>query len=101
MQPSLFDATRPVRRLSTPYARGSVTSKAAARKADHFVGVQGATVLTAIRQAGERGLTQKECHAVTGIERPSLCARFNALEQRGDIQKTAQVREHCAVYRVT
>lgn len=60
-QPSLFDRTPPAPKLTTPFQPSSDTSKAAAKKAQAFVGQQGETVLQAIRAAGERGLTQKEC----------------------------------------
>lgn len=97
-QPSLFDRTPPAPRLSTPYQASSPTSRAAAVKAQAFVGQQGETVLAAIQKTGERGLTQKEAKAVTGIDRPSLAARFNALERCRLIVKTDRKREGCAVY---
>lgn len=98
MQPSLFARTPPAPRLSTPFQRSSETSKAAAVKAQAFVGQQGETVLAAIKERGELGMTQKECKAVTGIDRPSLCARYRALEQCKLIVKTDRKRDGCAVY---
>ncbi len=85
--------------LPTPYQRSSDTSKAAAKKARDFVGKQGADVLAWMRSRGEFGGTQKECHTATGIERPSLCARFNALEGVHAILKTGDRRGCCVVYR--
>ncbi len=91
---------KPVQALSTPYQRGSDTSKAAALKARDFVGKQGAQVLALIRCHGELGSTQKEAEAVLHIGRPSLCARFRALEQTKAIVKTTERRGGCVVYRV-
>lgn len=90
---------RALRRLSTPYARSSQTSKAAAERARDFVGPQGDRVMTWVAARGLQGATQKEAAAVLNIGRPSLAARFRALEQAGDILKTEERRGHCAVYR--
>jgi hypothetical protein len=98
-QPQL-DFTAPIQRVvSVPYQRGSATSKAAAERARSFVGEQGAIVLTWIRQRGERGATQKEAEFHLGLGRPSLCARFRALEQVHAILKTGDRRDGCRVYR--
>ncbi len=86
--------------MGIPYQHGSDTSKAAAERAKSFVGKQGADVLAWIRSRGEHGGTQKECRAATGIERPSLCARFRALEQVHAILKTGDRRGGCVVYTV-
>ena len=85
--------------MTTPYQRSSDTSKAAAARAQHFVGEQGETVLIWIQARGERGATQKDAAAALGIGRPSLCARFRALEQTHAILKTAERRGGCVVYR--
>lgn len=85
--------------LSVPYQHGSETSKAAAERARAFVGEQGATVLAWLRQRGDKGSTQKETASVLGIGRPSLCARFRALEQVHAILKTSERRGNCVVYR--
>ena len=95
MQPTLFDRSP---HLSTPYQASSETSKAAADRAKDFVGEQGAVVLSFILTRGLKGATQKEAHAALGIGRPSLCARFRALEQTKQIEKTAERRGGCVVY---
>lgn len=89
--------------FSTPYAKGSETSKAAAVKARDFVAEQGFTVLAWITAQGEHGATQKEAERPKasgglGIGRPSLAARFNALERKAWITKTTRRRDGCAVY---
>lgn len=82
-----------------PFASGSDTSEAAARRAERFVGPQGVTVWTWLQQQGPRGGTQREASTALGVGRPSICARFHALEQRGEIRKLAgTTRAHCAVY---
>ncbi len=87
-------------RLSTPYQRGSDTSRDAALRAQSFVGEQGETVFAWICLQGVNGATQKEAAAALGIGRPSLCARFRALEQVHAILKTGDRRGGCVVYRV-
>jgi hypothetical protein len=82
-----------------PYQHGSDTSRDAALRAQAFIGQQGQDVLTWIASHGEAGATQKEASAALGIGRPSLCARFNALEQTGAIVKTTARRGGCYVYR--
>jgi hypothetical protein len=81
-----------------PFASGSDTSEAAARRAAKFVGKQGAAVLAWIASC-PHGSTQPEAAAALGIGRPSACARFHALEQRGEIVKTDERRSGCVVYR--
>lgn len=100
-QPALnFDRPRmtPVVR-SAPYQPGSDTSKDAAERARAFVGQQGDRVLAWIRSVGEHGATQKEAAQALKIGRPSLCARFRALEQLKAITKTTARRGGCVVYR--
>lgn len=102
MAQPVFDFFRPVvHPLSVPYQPSSETSKAAAEKARAFVGEQGERVLAWLRSREAHGGTQKEAHEGTGIERPSLAARFNALEHVGDIRKTTEKRGGCYVYRVS
>jgi hypothetical protein len=91
-QPDLFEA---------PYQGGSETSHAAAVKAADFVGEQGEKVLAWVQQRGAYGATQKE--AAEDLfkdrgKRPSMCARFRALELRGDLVNTRAKRDGCAVY---
>ncbi len=83
-----------------PYQRGSATSKDAAIRAQDFVGEQGHRVLAWIEKQGERGATQKEAEAGLRIGRPSIAARFWALEGVHAILKTSERRGGCAVYRV-
>lgn len=83
-----------------PFQSGSDTSREAALAAKQFVGQQGVAVLKAIADCGPAGATQKEISAALGIGRPSICARFNALEQSWRIVKTAHRRNGCAVYRI-
>lgn len=82
-----------------PYQSGSDTSHDAAVRARDYVGKQGADVLAWIGTRGRYGATQKEAEAALGIGRPSLCARFRALEQAGELEKkTTERRGGCAVY---
>ncbi|MPZ20116.1 MAG: hypothetical protein GEV06_19695 [Luteitalea sp.] len=81
-----------------PFQSGSATSRDAAVGAARFVGKQGEAVLHFIRWTGNHGCTQKEASASLTIARASVAARFNALELRGDIRKTDERREACAVY---
>lgn len=83
----------------TPYQRGSDTSRDAAIRAQAFVGEQGATVYAWIASQGAHGGTQKEAERALGIGRPSLCARFRALELTSAILKTGERRGSCVVYR--
>lgn len=81
-----------------PFQSGSDTSHAAAVKAQKFVGKQGIEVLSWFRDRGSYGGTQKECEAA-GFRRSSVCARVNALEKVGNLVKTNERRDGCAVYR--
>ena len=94
-QPDLFTVTRQPR---APYQHTSQTSKDAAERARAFIGQQGATVLRWFVLHGPA--TQKEASAQLGIGRASICARVNALEQAGQLEKGSLRREGCAVYRV-
>lgn len=80
-----------------PFASKSDTSRDAALKAQRFVGKQGIEVLAWFMAQGERGGTQKECERA-GFTRSSVCARVNALEKVGNLMKTEQRRDGCAVY---
>lgn len=85
-----------------PFAAGSETSFKAALQARQFIGRQGVQVYHYLAQCGARGATQREAAASLGIGRPSLCARFKALEQAGAIQPLpGTTRERCTVYQVT
>jgi len=82
-----------------PFASGSDTSRAAAKRAEAFVGPQGADVLRWFIERGARGGTQKEAAAALGLGRPSVCARVNALEKCGWLIKSvSERRAGCAVY---
>lgn len=85
-------------RAGTPFASRSDTSYEAALHAQAFVSEQGVTVFRWLRTTGASGGTQKEAAAALGIARPSLCARFKALEDAGAIRKTAKRRAGCAAY---
>jgi hypothetical protein len=85
--------------FSTPYAKGSDTSKAAAIQAQTFSAAQRRDVFAWIQRQGEHGGTQKECHDATGIERASLCPRFLELVTAKAIVKTDERRGGCFVYR--
>jgi hypothetical protein len=91
-QPDLFDA---------PYQSASDTSRDAAVKARDFVGEQGKRVLAWVEERGAYGATTKEAEAEMPIQRASACARFRALQLRGDLIKTAERRVGCAVYVVS
>lgn len=82
-----------------PFQSNSTTSREAALRAVKFVGEQGVTVLDFIRDRGTWGATQKEACDELRIGRPSMCARFRALEQSGEIVKVAETRDYCRVYR--
>ena len=83
-----------------PFAPGSDTSYEAALRAAPFVAEQGVKVYRWLRTRGASGGTQKEAAFALSLERPSLCARFKALEQHTAIEKTPGRRGGCAVYRV-
>ena len=85
-------------RSGEPFAAGSESSYEAALHAKAFVSEQGVTVFRWLRTRGDHGGTQKEAHVALGIERPSLCARFKALEDVGAIRKTDQRRGGCSAY---
>lgn len=86
---------------SLPWQAGSATSHDAAMKAQGFSGEQAYRVLGFLRWCGAGGATQKEAEHSLQIGRPSLCARFRELEQAGQIMKTAERRQGCAVYKAT
>jgi hypothetical protein len=81
-----------------PFASGSDTSEAAARRADRFCGPQGRLVWCWFAQWGPLGGTQRECSHQLGIARASVCARVHALERMGKLQKTGGRRDNCAIY---
>lgn len=81
------------------YAGGSETSYEAAIHARKFVGEQGMTVLRWLQSRTDG--TQKEAERQLHISRPSLCARFKALEECGAIRKTSTKREACVAYKAT
>lgn len=81
-----------------PYAANSDTSRDAALKARDFVGAQGRKVLGWFEGRGTFGGTQREASAALHIERASIAARVNALEKQGQLRKTAERRDACAVY---
>lgn len=82
-----------------PFQSGSDTSRAAAERAQKFVGQQGADVLRWFLERGARGGTQKEVAAALSLGRPSVCARVHALEQCGWLIKSvSERRSGCSVY---
>ncbi len=84
-----------------PYQSGSETSREAASRVKDFVGEQGERVLTWLRERGTHGATQREAAEELFLDpgkRPSMCARFRALELRGDLINTRAKRNGCAVY---
>ena len=84
----------------TPYAAHSDTSYMAALQAQAFVSKQGLAVWTWLCRRPHGG-TQREAARALEIGRPSLCARFRALEEAGAITKTEARRDGCVVYRAT
>lgn len=76
--------------------KGSQPSQAAsfdaAKLAESFASHQRATVEQAIREAGERGITDRELHDLTGIELASICGRRNELIQSGSVVALVQRR---------
>ena len=91
----------PYTRSGVAFATGSDTSYEAALKAQPFVSQQGMEVYRWLQRRTEHGGTQKEAEQLLCIGRPSICARFKALEDAGAIGKTDERRLGCAVYRVT
>lgn len=83
-----------------PFDSASDTSRDAAVRAERFVCAQGLEVLHWMQDQGAHGATQKEASDALRIGRPSICARFHALEKRGALVKTTQRRDGCAVYQV-
>lgn len=79
-QPSLFDPL-------PPYQPGSATSRAAAEQIVPHASAQEMHVLAALHQRADAGANQYEMHRMTGLRASSLCARCNALEGRGLIEK--------------
>ena len=89
----------PYTRAGLPFAAQSDTSYEAALKARKFVAAQGLRVWRWLREVCvPSGGTQKEAAEALNMGRPSLCARFKALEDAGAIVKTAYRRDGCAVY---
>jgi len=88
--------------LSTfSHQNGPDTEKEAAAKVAPHVNCQGGRILWALRGAGEKGLTQKEIHVVTGIERHTISPRMTEMEEKGHIAKVNEKREGCYVYLAT
>lgn len=81
-----------------PFQSGSDTSRDAAVKAQKFVGRQGIEVLAWFVERGARGGTQREASQQLMIARASMAARVHALEKVGNLVKTAERRDGCAVY---
>ena len=89
----------PYTRHGEPFAAQSDTSYEAALKARKFVAAQGLRVWRWLRYTClVCGGTQKEAAEALCMGRPSLCARFKALEDAGAILKTTYRRSGCAVY---
>ena len=59
-----------------PFQSQSDTSREAAKRAEAFVGPQGADVLRWFLERGARGGTQREASEALGISRASMCAGF-------------------------
>ena len=84
-----------------PFVSDSDTSRAAALRAQSFIGAQGRTVLAWFVACGAHGGTQIEASAALGIGRPSICARVRALELTGRLVKTSGRRGGAAVYQAS
>lgn len=72
--PSIFDA-KSVTVAPSPYVQSQQTSALAGLANLPVRGEQNRTVLGLITAAGNRGLSDRELHQMTGIARASLCAR--------------------------
>lgn len=83
-----------------PFQSGSDTSRDAAKRAEKFIGQQGADVLRWFIERGARGGTQREASEALGISRASMCARVHAIEACGWVIKsvTGERRQGCKVY---
>lgn len=97
-QPSLFDVQAPV---TLPYAKGSDTSKAAAKSARWFSEKQGRRIYEHIVKCGPCGATDKELERVLGICRQAICARRKGLREAGMIEDSGQRREGCSAWKAT
>lgn len=86
----------PYTNAGLPFQSQSDTSRDAALAVERFVGEQGETVYAWLAERPDG--TQKEASASLGIGRPSICARFHALEAAGRIVKLKHRRDGCAVY---
>ena len=91
----------PYTRAGIAFAAGSDTSYEAGIRAHQFVQAQGIAVYRWVKSRGAYGSTQKEAEAALHMGRPSLCARFKALEEVQAIRKTEQRRAGCTAYVVT
>lgn len=88
-QPSLF--APPAR--DPPAAKGSPTSRAAARSMKRVAPQQRGVVLEWVRQQGRFGTTCDEIEAQFVMRHQSAAARLWELERMGKVRKTAQRRE--------
>jgi len=74
--------------LTTPYVRGSATSKAAANRAQSRTHIDRSLLLTYLRKCGQDGATDEEMQLATGIcgdrQRP----------RRGDLEKRVLIRKN-------
>ena len=67
----------------------SHTSELAARSVDNSVAAQCRTILSAIRNAGSRGLVREEVCTATGVSNQAACARLNELQKRGAVKASS------------
>lgn len=98
-QQLLFDAPR------LPPHNAAPTSKAAAHAIAPVAGTQRAAILSAIRAAGVRGITDDELQATLGLDGSTIRPRSGELLAAGLIEKTNNTRptrsgRQAAVYRV-
>ena len=78
------------------------TAKEAADQVAPAVASVNTRILWALRGAGERGLTTKELHAITGISRVTISPRMKPLEEEaGLVARTNERRDGCYVYVAT
>lgn len=85
---SLADSRQP----TLPFARGSDTSRAAAKSIAPILTEQEAQVFALFVEAGERGLTTDEAEVLSGKRHQSVSARVNGLTRKGHLVCTEATR---------
>ena len=72
---------------TAPYARGSSTSKAAAKAVEPRIGTDRARVLDCIKSCGARGATDDDVQAALGMDGSTQRPRRVSLAEAGLVQR--------------